>query len=98
MGSDLYYRTVLALIFVVGLISLTGWAIKRYGFAGARISPRNRRRLSLVEALPLDNRRRLLLVRRDGVEHLLLIGGGADLIVETGIATFSDAMKEEAGK
>jgi flagellar protein FliO/FliZ len=34
----------------------------------------------------IDPRRRLLLVRRDGVEHLVLLGINNDLILETGIA------------
>jgi hypothetical protein len=42
-------------------------------------------RLGVVETIAVDSRRRLLLVRRDGVEHLLLIGGAADLVVENGI-------------
>jgi hypothetical protein len=36
--------------------------------------------------LPLDNRRRLLLIQKDGAEHLLLVGGGNDLLVESTIA------------
>jgi hypothetical protein len=43
------------------------------------------RRLALIERAHLDGGRKLLLVRRDDVEHLLLIGGPIDLIVETGI-------------
>jgi hypothetical protein len=39
----------------------------------------------VTAAIALDGRRRLLLVRRDDVEHLLLIGGPADLVVESGI-------------
>jgi hypothetical protein len=42
-------------------------------------------RLGVVETIAIDSRRRLLLVRRDDVEHLLLIGGTADLVVESGI-------------
>src|SRR5690606_20323006 len=42
-------------------------------------------RLALVDAMPVDGRRRLVLVRRDNVEHLLIIGGPADVVVEAGI-------------
>ncbi len=43
------------------------------------------RRLTLVESLHLDADRRLLILRRDEVEHLVLVGGTSDLVVETGI-------------
>jgi hypothetical protein len=42
-------------------------------------------RLGFVEAFELDGERQLLLVRRDNVEHLLLIGGPNDVLVESGI-------------
>jgi hypothetical protein len=43
------------------------------------------RRLGFIERAYLDGGRKLLLVRRDDVEHLILIGGPIDLVVETGI-------------
>lgn len=46
---------------------------------------KSRHRLAVVDAAPVDANRRLILVRRDDVEHLLLIGGSGDVIVETGI-------------
>lgn len=42
-------------------------------------------RLAVLDATPIDNRRRLVLVRRDNVEHLILIGGMNDLVVEGSI-------------
>ncbi len=42
-------------------------------------------RLGFVESYDLDGERRLMLVRRDNVEHLLMIGGPNDLLVEAGI-------------
>lgn len=47
--------------------------------------PRAERRLEVVDHASLDGRRRLVLIRRDDVEHLLLTGGPVDLVVETGI-------------
>ena len=47
---------------------------------------RNRaRRLDLVDAFDLDRERQLVIVRRDNTEHLLLIGGPNDLLVEAAI-------------
>lgn len=47
---------------------------------------RNRQpRLQVLDAAAVDARRRLVLVRRDGIEHLILIGGPTDIVVESGI-------------
>lgn len=42
-------------------------------------------RLAVMDATPVDSRRRLVLVRRDEVEHLILIGGPTDVVVEQNI-------------
>lgn len=47
---------------------------------------RNRRaRLAILDATAVDDMRRLVLVRRDDVEHLILIGGPSDVVVEQNI-------------
>lgn len=53
------------------------------GFFG----PRPPRRLDVVEHAAVDGRRRLILVRRDEVEHLIMTGGPVDVVIETGIAS-----------
>lgn len=94
MDWTLYARTVLALIFVLGLIAAASWLARRSGLGVGRVG-RKGRRLGVVESLTLDNRRRLVLVRRDGVEHLLLVGGAAELLVERGIAPPASDITEE---
>jgi flagellar biogenesis protein FliO len=77
----------LALLLVAALIVVIAWILqrvggRRFGLLGSRSrAPR----LGVVDAMPIDSRRRLVLVRRDNVEHLLLIGGGADLVIEQAI-------------
>jgi flagellar protein FliO/FliZ len=85
MDWDLYLRSLLALGTVVVLIGGAAWVGRRFA-TGGMVRGRRQRRLSIAEVLPLDNRRRLVLVRRDHVEHLLLIGGATDIIVERGEA------------
>lgn len=53
--------------------------------ATARLFTPRGRRLAFVERTSLDGGRKLLLIRRDNVEHLVLIGGPVDLVVESGI-------------
>ncbi len=47
--------------------------------------PKPARRLAVLEQASVDGRRRLILIRRDNVEHLIMTGGPVDLVVETGI-------------
>lgn len=50
-------------------------------------------RLGVMETASVDRSRRLVLIRRDDVEHLLMIGGPIDMVIETGIA----APRDDAG-
>ena len=47
-------------------------------------------RISIADFLDIDKGHRLVLVRRDNVEHLLIIGSNGDTVVETGIAAYGD--------
>jgi len=75
-----------ALLLVVGLILALAWTARRLGFMGRLAATGGRRRLAIVEVLPLDARRRLVLLKRDGVEHLLLLGQHSDIVIERGSA------------
>lgn len=83
MDLDQYIRFIVALLFVIALIMAVAWVMRRVGFGGLAPSPsRRQRRLGVVEVLPLDGKRRLVLVRRDGREHLLLLSAFGDLVVD----------------
>jgi hypothetical protein len=64
------------------------------GMFQKRVRGRRGSRLSVSEYYELDKERRLVLIRRDGMEHLLLIGGDRDLVVETGIVGPGDSIGE----
>lgn len=83
--GDMYWRFLGALVLVVALIFAIAWVAKRLGFGGHVATSRGKRRLSIEEVRSIDNKRRLVLVRRDGIEHLLLLGLNDDVVVETGI-------------
>ncbi len=84
MLSDSYLRFLFALVFVLALIALATWLVRRFG-VGGMVTPRGRRRLGVVEVLPLDARRRLVLVRCDDREHLVLLGATSETVVQAGI-------------
>lgn len=80
-----YLRFIAALIFVLALIAGATWLARRFGF-GTRAAPRrSERRLSVVEVATIDSKHRAVLLRRDDKEHLVVIGGASDMVVETGI-------------
>src|ERR1043165_1237157 len=85
--GSLIVRFVVAFVIVLGLIGLTFWLIRRFGTArvGAAAQRGRQPRLAVIDAATVDGRRRLVLIRRDNVEHLLMIGGPSDLVVEPNI-------------
>ncbi len=86
MDLDAYLRFIFALAFVIALIGMLAFAMKRYGQGGRMMRKvGGRRRLSVVEMTPLDGKRRLVLIRRDDREHLLVVGATGETVVECGI-------------
>jgi len=85
-----YFRFAIALVFVLGLIGLLAAFARRLGMS-PRVSAKNEngKRLGIVEVANVDGKRRLVLVRRDGVEHLLLLGVNSETVVERGVAPLS---------
>ncbi|MGF1607671.1 MAG: flagellar biosynthetic protein FliO [Rhodothalassiaceae bacterium] len=80
------FNALLALLFVLGLMLGLYWIIRRLGAGNLGIALRRgqgERRLSLADSLMLDPRRRLVVVRCDDMDHLLLLGPHKDLIVRS---------------
>lgn len=78
----------IAFVIVLALIGVAAWLVRRFGgssLGGSGASRGRMPRLAVIDAAAVDGRRRLVLVRRDNVEHLLMIGGPADLVVEPNI-------------
>jgi flagellar protein FliO/FliZ len=97
-GADmpLAVRFFLAFLIVLGLIGATAWAVRRFGagrLGGAGTRARQPR-LAVVDHASVDSRRRLILVRRDNIEHLVLIGGPTDVVVEANIVRAAPATRE----
>ena len=84
MSFDLYWRFLLALAFVVLLIGACAWLARRFGLGGRFVVAGGKRRLGVIEVLPLDGKHRLVLLRRDEAEHLVLLGQHNDLVIERG--------------
>ncbi|KWV46499.1 flagellar biosynthesis protein FliO [Bradyrhizobium macuxiense] len=82
---------VFAFVAVLALIGVAAWLVRRFGGnpLGANANRGRMPRLAVIDAAAVDGRRRLVLVRRDNVEHLLMIGGPSDIVVEPNIVRAS---------
>ncbi|MEQ1790627.1 MAG: hypothetical protein ABL857_09315 [Rickettsiales bacterium] len=92
-------RFIFASFFVLGLLGLLAVGLKFYGqksfrktllnnkIFGAKLFTLNQEagRLAIIETQYIDHKSKLLLVKRDDVEHLLLISDGKATIIEAGI-------------
>src|SRR6516165_3152450 len=91
-------KLLFAFIIIFGLLALALWLLRRFG--GERLgnaAARGRQpRLAVIDQANVDSRRRLILVRRDNVEHLLMVGGPSDVVVEPNILRGAAAAREPA--
>ena len=103
-GSEmpLAARFFIAFLVVLALIGATAWLVRRFGANRlGGVGARGRQpRLAVIDAATVDGRRRLVLIRRDNIEHLLMIGGPTDLVVEPNIvrAVGSREVTREPGR
>lgn len=87
MAGFLYW--IVMMLIMAGLALATVFAVRAYmsGQSPAELffKPRAEPRLGVVEYANIDGKRKLVLIRRDDVEHLIMTGGPVDVVVETGI-------------
>ncbi|MBP0615278.1 flagellar biosynthetic protein FliO [Jiella mangrovi] len=79
--------------FVAAMVCLLAVAVillaKRLVGSGAGVGPRAKApRLQVIDSVRVDDKRKLVLLRRDEVEHLVLVGGQTDILVESSILRF----------
>lgn len=94
MDLMLSLKAVAAFAFVMGLMYLLSYALRRFGIAGQGMLTGAKRRLRVVEYLPLDAKHRLVLIRRDQKEHLIVLGPAGETVVETNIPAPADNIVE----
>ncbi len=92
-------RVGIALILVLALILVAFWVFRALKGIGMGIGGLRGRlpRLAVLDYTDVDNRRRLVLIRRDNVEHLLLLGGPTDVVVETNIVRVAQPLAVPPG-
>ena len=78
-------RLIAALAFVLALMGGLALILKKLGLARTPVVSSKQRRLKVIEALPLDARRRLVLLQRDDKQHLVILGASSETVIETNI-------------
>jgi hypothetical protein len=73
----------IAMIVLIAVIIL----ILIYKLFSQRVRGRRGQRLGITEFHEIDKTRRIVLLRRDDVEHLIMIGGNQDFVIESNIET-----------
>jgi flagellar protein FliO/FliZ len=103
MFDTLFGQMPLALKFfmvflvILAVIAAIAWALRRFGSGRLGATTRGRQpRLAVIDYATVDSRRRLILVRRDNVEHLLMIGGPGDVVVEPNIVRATASPRDMA--
>ncbi len=83
-GSAINLLIITLAIFL--LVIIIGWIFRKLSGSAAKKAMRSRvPRLSITDTTKIDEKRWLVMVRRDNIEHLILIGGSNDVVVETNI-------------
>ncbi len=75
-----------ALGIVVVLIVLGLWLLKLLTRAGENMGRGREKRLQVIDTAAVDGKRKVMIIRRDNVEHVIMTGGPTDLVIESGIA------------
>jgi flagellar protein FliO/FliZ len=81
---DLYLKITMTLAGILGCIGILAWGFKKFGgqFSEQFMNP-PRKRLEIIDSLVLDPKRRVVLIRKDNREHLILVGGTQVMVVDS---------------
>src|SRR5262245_60391133 len=98
LDVSLPVRVLGAIIILVALLGAFFWVVRWFGAdrLGTSTARGRQPRLAVIDAATVDGRRRLVLIRRDNVEHLLMIGGPSDVVIEPNIVRAAGAAREPA--
>jgi len=90
-------NSLLALVLVLGLIALASALLRKYGANATRVSGRVKgvNRLQIVDSLAIDGRRKMVLLRRDDKEHLVMLSLDKETIIESDIEIPKEILEKE---
>ncbi len=80
-----YLRFIASLFFVLALMGGLWLLLKRLGLSGVQMPNGQQRRLKVIETLPIDARRRAIILQRDNRQHLVILGPTGETVIESDI-------------
>ncbi|MEH6725926.1 MAG: hypothetical protein V7703_07175 [Hyphomicrobiales bacterium] len=89
---------MVALLAVLLLFGLFVWFLRLITGKGRRTPTSQNHRLAVLDRTQIDDTRSLVLVRRDDMEHLVMIGGPSDVVVESNIDPYADEANRNSGQ
>lgn len=89
---------MVALLAVLLLFGLFVWFLRLVTGKGRRTATSQNHRLAVLDRTQIDDTRSLVLLRRDDMEHLVMIGGPSDVVVESNIDPYADEADRLAGQ
>ncbi len=85
-------RLLIALAVVISLMGGLAFVLKKLGLATPQsIKSGDHRRLKIIESLPLDARRRLVIISCDEAEHLVILSANSESVVQHNITSVDDS-------
>ena len=86
-GDFSWLRLAMAFSVVLGLMGVLAFVLKYFGTRGFVLPGKaaRARRMQIVETMPVDTRRRFVIMRCDGQEHLLLLTAQGDIVVQANL-------------
>ena len=85
-------RLLVALFIVFSLMGVLAFLLKKLGLAtDSTIRSGDKKRLRIIESIPLDARRRLVIVKCDQKEHLVVLGANSETVIDTNIEPVDDS-------
>jgi len=82
-----YFQMMFVLMAILGLIGFLAYAVQRgwilQNLTGLTPQSRSDRRLSVTETLTVDPRRRVIIVKCDETEHVVLLGTEREMLLSS---------------
>ena len=78
----MYFNAVLGLFFIIGLIFLCAYVARKFNLAQT-LAKRPDMRVKVLFRTNIDARNKIVLVRKDDTEHLLMVGPSHSLLIES---------------
>lgn len=87
-------RLAISLILVIGLMGGLSFFLKKLGLVNIpQLRKGDKRRLSIVESLPLDTRRRLVILQADAKQYLVVLGPNGETVLDHEITSVDSSEK-----